>query len=129
MGRQDTRKRHRFKETLSHELQKARGIQSRVAREADVKQSSISYWTNPETTALPTVEQAYDIARALGVSLEYLITGEGAEPPPAEPRLSKQEERLVAAFRRLTPDQRSQIVAMIETFLPREDTGNQEEAG
>lgn len=129
MGRQDTKKRHRFKEMLAHELHKARGLQTRVADEADIPRPSISYWANPETTALPTVEQAYDIARALGVSLEYLITGEGAEPPPAQPRLSKQEERLVAAFRRLTPEQRSQIVAMIETFLPLEGAGNQEEAG
>jgi len=127
MGRQETRKRHRFRETLVYELQKSRGIQSRVAKKTDIKQSSISYWTSPKTNALPNVEQAYDIARALDISLEYLVTGEGADPPPAESRLSNQEVRLIAAFRRFTARQRSQILAMIETFLPQEDAGKQEE--
>ncbi len=129
MGRQDTKRRYRFKEVLARELQQERGLQARVSEKANVNQSSISYWISPRTTALPSVEQAYDIAKALGLSLEYLITGKEDATISPGPTLSSQEDRLIAQFRKLSSSQQSAILGLMASFAENESTGKQAAAG
>lgn len=129
--KRDLRQRYNFKQVLDRELRRYHGRQSEVARKADVKQPSLRYWADSNTTALPTVEQAYDIAKALGVPLEYLITGEGDPEPTEEATLSRQERRLLAAFRNASPGDRALILGTAERLSTshHEEADKQERAG
>lgn len=70
----------------------------RVAKECGFSGVSLSDWKSGKST--PNADKLVKIARYLGTTVEYLVTGETSEPlPPVA--LSQEEESLLASFRSL----------------------------
>ena len=70
----------------------------RVAKECGFSGVSLSDWKSGKSS--PRADKLVKIARYLGTTVEYLVTGETSEPlPPVV--LSQEEESLLAAFRSL----------------------------
>jgi transcriptional regulator with XRE-family HTH domain len=64
-----------FKENLKAELSYSGMLVKELAAKTGVKKHTIDNYLNTHN-AIPSAEVAVSIARALGVSVEYLITGE-----------------------------------------------------
>lgn len=90
--------------TLGDRLQRARKAanmtQTDLADRASVRQSTISRYEQNDEKAAHSSEVLSQLAAALGVTLEYLITGQ--DPTPATPQNAY--ERACAAFVLLAPD-------------------------
>jgi len=81
-----------FGERIKYELEYLGMTQKELARKAGMNVFSIyDYCSNRKT--IPRVDYAIAIAKVLGVSVEYLVTGE--EPPKKEERLYKEIKQLV----------------------------------
>ena len=65
-----------FAETLSIALAASEKTDEGVAEEAGIAKSALSYYRRGRRT--PTVDMAHLLADALGVRIEWLVTGEGA---------------------------------------------------
>ena len=64
--------------------------QENIAQECDIPYQTFRSWVTRQT--FPDALQAYKIAQALGVSVEYLVTG--TDTNPAEQELKELKERL-----------------------------------
>ena len=62
---------------------------------------------------IPDTESIYKIAKALEVSIEYLLTGEDFRP-----ELPDQEEKLLELFRQLSPEDKIKIFGYLEAKIP-----------
>ena len=70
----------------------------RVAKECGFSNVTLSDWKNKGST--PRADKLIAVARYLGTTVEYLVTGETSDPlPPVI--LSEEEEDLLAAYRSL----------------------------
>lgn len=69
-----------------------------VSRATGISPSTFSDWKTGKST--PNAEKLVKIARYLGTTVEYLVTGETSEPLPSA-ILSEEEEGLLAAYRSL----------------------------
>ena len=99
--------------------------QADLARHVGVGPSAVAQWEVPAGTS-PTVEHLAHIAKASGVSFEWLATGRGAirvgteETPAVESSVFARdlsEERLLIAFRRVAMRKRESLVRWLEEFL------------
>jgi len=70
----------------------------RVAKECGFSNVTLSDWKNKGST--PRADKLIAVARYLGTTVEYLVTGETSEPLPSV-ILSEEEEGLLAAYRSL----------------------------
>ena len=65
------------------------------------------------------------IARFLGVTSEYLLYGDGEEKESApDPKTEGEDEQLaqlIAGFSRLSPQQKSAVLAVIEGYQPSQE--------
>jgi transcriptional regulator with XRE-family HTH domain len=85
----------KYPEKLTKLIDLRETSQSRLARATGLSQTAISEMTRGERR--PYADQAFAIAKALGVSCDYLIDDELDDPPPAE--LSREEYAVLVAFR------------------------------
>lgn len=70
----------------------------KVAKECGFSGVSLSDWKSGKST--PNADKLIKIARYLGTTVEYLVTGETSDPLPSV-ILSEEEEGLLAAYRSL----------------------------
>lgn len=68
-------------ERIEEEIEKQGITRSELSRRANVGESTLRAWKTTE----PKARMLYDVAKALGVSLEYLLTGEKKEEAPKTP--------------------------------------------
>jgi len=115
--------RSRFKETLRKELKRVRGKATEVSVETGISETTLSYWINDNNSAVPTAEKALQIARSLGVSLEYLITGD----PTIRTSLSPEIERAVVLLESMNADIRSKAVSILETLAESSSTAERKD--
>lgn len=122
----------RFKSALSR-LTDEWGSKKRLAGDVGVPVSSMSDWANPDEPALPNVEQAYFIARALEQDLMDML---GGEPQPRTERMAPDEQQLLAIYRKLPAAQKRILRQTAETFATAAgitpvpaDSDKQEQAG
>ena len=114
-----------FRENLKAELAYADMRVKELAKLSGVKKQTIDSYLR-ENSYMPSVEIAVNIAKALGVTVEYLVTGE-------ETNLEKLqypvEARLVAEITaKLNEKNRKMVVTIIESIKKHEDkemTANQ----
>jgi transcriptional regulator with XRE-family HTH domain len=78
------------------------GKAAEIARRAGVPPQRISDWKDANQKRQPTITQAVSLARALGVSVDYLLDDTQDEPPP---QLTPAEQQLIEAMRaaRISP--------------------------
>ncbi len=112
------------------EARKSTGLsQEQLAGDLGVSRSAVAQWEMAEGTS-PSIENLIALARRSGMAFEYLSTGRGIKLHGA-PTLSVQEERseyqhltaqqkrLLAAFDRLTAKQRTSLIDLLDSMLPR----------
>jgi transcriptional regulator with XRE-family HTH domain len=69
--------------------QRLGGVHAELARRAELTTAAIANYTHesPEKARIPKSLELYRLSRVLGVSMEYLLTGEDSDknPPPKPP--------------------------------------------
>lgn len=110
-----------FKENLRDELSYRGILVKELAGMAGLNQRSVSNYLR-ENSSLPSAEAAVKIAKALGVTVEYLVTGE--EPPinQQQPTVSTvkytPEIRVLAdKLALMTARDRKNVSALIDAML------------
>jgi len=83
--------------------------QKELAEKIGLRRPSISDWKKNGT--YPYADVAIEISRILGVSVEYLITGNDADG------LSQEERLLVSKYRRLSGENKRNVGALIDSML------------
>ena len=85
--------------------------------------ASYSNWNTGKTR--PKMKNIERVARFLGVTSEYLLYGDGEEkesaPDPKTEGEDAQLAQLIAGFRRLSPQQKSAVLAVIEGYQPSQE--------
>jgi transcriptional regulator with XRE-family HTH domain len=84
----------RFAEKVNRRLAELGWNDSRLAIEAKVSTSAVGKWTDGES--LPRIDLAIRVARALGISLDYLADDALDEPPPATEERSEADAMILA---------------------------------
>ena len=87
----------------------------RVAKECGFSGVSLSDWKSGKST--PNADKLIKIARYLGTTVEYLVTGENDIPLP---RLSLEEEELLGNFRKLNGSGREKAAEYISDLAGNE---------
>jgi transcriptional regulator with XRE-family HTH domain len=110
-----------FRENLKAELQYSGILVKELAAQTGLKKHTIDNYLSVRGR-MPSADAAMRIARVLGVSVEYLITG--IITVESRERLqSSSESRLIAKMiDKLRPDYRKIALLFIETLLKHEDS-------
>ncbi|MDR0552082.1 MAG: helix-turn-helix domain-containing protein [Spirochaetaceae bacterium] len=109
-----------FKENLKAELDFSGLVIKELAVRSGVNKRTIENYFSTHN-CLPSVDAAVKIARVLGVSVEYLVTGEEtavSAHAAARPRFTVSPEMLlfVRAIEELTPEKRAILTGIIEVL-------------
>ncbi|MDR2517495.1 MAG: helix-turn-helix domain-containing protein [Spirochaetaceae bacterium] len=109
-----------FKDNLKAELAYQDILVKELAARTGMSKHTIDNYLNVREYT-PSAESAVKIARALGVSVEYLVTGEDT----ARERLSFSAEihSLVHSFKLLPESDRKMILAIVRLFRNRPGSG------
>lgn len=91
-----------------------------VARLLKMSQGSIQRWVRG--TGLPTMDNALILAKKAGVCVEWLLTGRGPRAPLGG--LTREEEVLLSRFRKLTPDNRRNVLGWVALQRAMQFTGD-----
>lgn len=122
--------RYSFKR-IFHELVSEQGKKAEISQKTGFPHSTIRGWA-AEGGSLPTIEEAYDIANALGVSLEYLVTGEKTEVKDQNIVMSDDLTEAVDLLQSLPPELRSIAIAQIRVLaasIGTDDSSKHKETG
>ena len=84
--------------------------QEEIAKALNTSQSVVAGWKNRGT--VPSMEYLPTICEVLGVSWEYLVTGEETEQ-----HFTSEEKQLVEQFRNVLPEGQKEIQSFIEFKL------------
>jgi transcriptional regulator with XRE-family HTH domain len=107
-----------FKENLKSELAYSGLLVKELAAKSGVKKHSIDNYLN-KRGQLPSVEAAVRIAQALGVSVEYLVTGK--EVQKAEKTPQNAEVRAITRYiSQLTEEDRAFVLDFVKWIKSRE---------
>lgn len=110
---------------IRHARRVARLTQAKLAKAVHVGPSAVGQWEIPNGTS-PTVEHLIEIAKASGVTFEWLATGRGpmaltgCEMPAIDGRsfsIDDVEDRLLGAFRRIPSRKRDAFVRWMEELF------------
>ena len=99
-----------FKENLKTELKYQDILVKELAAMVGMSKKTLDNYLNSRRY-IPSAEAAVKIAKALGVSVEYLVTGE--EISPSKSSLGSEIQDLIQNFKLLSEDDRKIIVTLI----------------
>lgn len=100
-----------FKTRLKEEMDFADIQHKELAAKAEIKPRTLLTYVASEPS-MPPADVAVRLAKALGVSVEYLVTGEHSESS-----LTAREKYLVQIFRKLSTIERKAVQVLMETLL------------
>ena len=106
-----------FRENLKSELAYQDMLVKELAVAAKISRHTLDNYLNVRQR-MPTADVAVKIARVLGVSVEYLVTGE--EGREDKPPLGPEIRSLVQNFKLLNEDDRKMIAAIMQLFKNRQ---------
>jgi transcriptional regulator with XRE-family HTH domain len=111
-----------FKENLKSELVYSGLLVKELSAKTGLSRHTLDNYLNTHN-ALPNAEAAVKIAQTLGVTVEYLITGQEGQykkiPPPLPPDL----RLLVSTAEKLTPKGRKLAIKLVKVLKEQEDEG------
>ncbi len=92
----------------------------RVAKETGIPQSTFTSWKNGVYS--PKDEKMKKIADYLGVSVEYLRTGQEQKEKPAETGEPTDEKYIIISrnAKKMTPEQRQKLIDMAKIVMGKE---------
>ncbi|MCL2380307.1 MAG: helix-turn-helix domain-containing protein [Treponema sp.] len=102
-----------FKENLKSELAYQGMLVKELAEKTGISRHTLDNYLNVRER-IPTADVAVKIARALGVTVEYLVTGEEAHAENSG--LGPETRALVQNFRLLGEGDRKKIMAIVQVF-------------
>ena len=102
-----------FKENLKSELAfQDKGVKE-LAAQSGISKSTLDNYLSVRGY-MPSAEAAVKIAQTLGVSVEYLVTGE--EKSPDKSSLGPEIRTLVQNFKLLSEDDRKMVISIMQLF-------------
>lgn len=101
----------KFAENLLNLMEQKNLKKSDLSREAGISYTTLDSWLKREDS-LPKIDVCFKVAKYLGVTMEYLITGEDSEEPKAL-------DPLIAKIQKLTPEQKEDIEDLVDVKLAR----------
>jgi transcriptional regulator with XRE-family HTH domain len=112
-----------FKENLKSELLYSGILVKELSAKTGIKKHTLDNYLNTHNS-LPNAETAVKIARALGVTVEYLVTGTEGKPGKSQPPLLPDIRQLVNIANKLTPKNRRLAIKLVKTLKEQEDGEN-----
>jgi len=109
-----------FKENLKAELAYQDMLVKELAAASKISKHTLDNYLSVRGY-MPSADVAVKIARALGVSVEYLVIGE--ENRPDKSSLGPEIRSLVQNFKLLNEDDRKMITAIMQLFKNRRQRG------
>ena len=100
-----------FKENLKSELQYQDMLVKELAVRTGISRHTLDNYLNVRKN-MPTADVAVKIAQVLGVTVEYLVTGE--ENPSEKSMLGVEIRALIQNFKHLSEDDRKMIAAIAQ---------------
>ena len=105
-----------FKENLKSELAFQNLTVKELSSLSGISKHTLDNYLNVRGY-MPSADVAVNIARALGVSVEYLVTGK--ENPPDKSSLRPEIQSLLQKFKLLNEDDRKMIIGIIQLYKNR----------
>jgi len=105
-----------FKENLKSELAYQDMLVKELAKATGISRHTIDNYLNVRER-IPTADVAVKIAQSLGVSVEYLVTGE--EKSQDKSSLGPEIRTLVQNFKLLSEEDRKMVISIIQLFKNR----------
>ena len=106
-----------FKEYLKFELSRRGMLVKELAQKSGINQGSLSNYLR-ESASIPSADVAVKIAKALGVTVEYLVTDEPASTMVKNSQSHSLETRLLAdKIERLSEKEKKIIKVLVDEFL------------
>jgi len=102
-----------FRKNLKSELTFQSITVKELSARTDIPIATLDCYLGSRAT-VPSVDAAFKIARALGVSVEYLVTGE--ENPVDKSSLGPEIRGLIQNYKLLCEDDRKMIIAIIQLY-------------
>jgi len=102
-----------FKENLKSELAYQDMLVKELAKSTGISRHTLDNYLNVRER-MPTADVAVKIAQTLGVSVEYLVTGE--EKSPDKSSLGPEIRTLVQNFKLLSEEDRKLVISIMQLF-------------
>ena len=102
-----------FKENLKSELTYQDMLVKELAEKTGISRHTLDNYLNVRER-MPTADVAVKIAKALGVTVEYLVLGD--DNNIEKPILNSETRRLIQNFKLLNEDDRKKIIAIMQIF-------------
>ena len=99
-----------FRENLKNELEYQGLLVKELSEKSGIKKQTLDNYLSTHC-CIPHADIAVKIARALNVSVEYLITGK--ETKSSESDFSIEEKKLISAFRNLPEQKKKALLQLI----------------
>jgi transcriptional regulator with XRE-family HTH domain len=111
-----------FKENFKSELIYSDMLVKELSAKTGISKHTLDNYLNTHNS-LPNAEAAVKIARALGVSVEYLVTGTEGKTKKTQPPLSPDMRLLVNIADKLSPKNRRLAIKLVKVLKEQEDEG------
>jgi transcriptional regulator with XRE-family HTH domain len=110
-----------FRENLKAELSYNDILVKELAAQSGVNKRTIDNYLR-ENGPCPSADSAVCIARALGVSVEYLITGRETRRENPYAALAPDLRRIFRSLEKLSPADRKVVLNLVESLLEQVET-------
>ena len=100
-----------FKENLKSELDYQGMLVKELSLKSGIKKQTLDNYLSTHNS-VPNAEIAVKIAKALGTTVEYLITGENSKN--SNESSSEEIKNLVSSFKKLSPEKRSHVINLLK---------------
>ena len=100
-----------FKENLKSELDYQGMLLKELSLKCGLKKQTLDNYLSTHNS-VPNAEIAVKIAKALGTTVEYLITGENSKN--SNESSSEEIKNLVSSFKKLSPENRSLVINLLK---------------
>ena len=108
-----------FRENLKSELSYSGMLVKELADKTDINYHTINQYLSAKNK-MPSLDKGVKIAQALGVTAEYLITGEDS-PKNTTQRLSDTSRFIAQSIEKLDEKNKAFVLDFIKWLLARED--------